>query len=169
MRRLSLRLHPDPSLSRPCDPVQEFGQELEQLAAEMGQAMRDHGGVGLAANQVGLNLRLLVIAGELCGGSGILAMANPSLEHIRGECELEEGCLSLPGVRQRLPGRAHWVRVGYQDMAGVERRMELEGLGALCLQHEMDHLNGLTMLDRMSALKASRAKAKLAKLRKGAS
>lgn len=163
--RLSLKIYPDPSLSMKCLPVEEFGAGLVEMGAAMLVAMREHGGVGLAANQVGIPLRLVAMGAEACGGVDVV-MANPSLVRREGACELEEGCLSLPGLRAKVAGRSESVLVAYQDLDGAERLMELRGLGALCIQHEIDHLDGRTMLDHLSPLKASRAKAKLAKGRR---
>ena len=163
--RLSLKVYPDPSLSTKCLPVEVFGQSLAEVGVAMLAAMREHGGVGLAANQVGIHLRLVAMGAEACGGADVV-MANPSLVAREGECALEEGCLSLPGLRAKVAGRSDTVRVAYQDLDGAEQSMELGGLGALCIQHEIDHLDGLTMLDHLSPLKASRAKAKLAKSRR---
>lgn len=163
--RLSLKIYPDPFLSMVCQPVSEFGQGLAELGAAMIVAMREHGGVGLAANQVGVGLRVVALAAEACGGEDMV-LANPSLSKPLGSSGLEEGCLSLPGVRAKIAGRAESVMVDYQDVDGVRRSMELSGLGALCIQHEIDHLDGRTMLDGMSPLKSSRAKAKLAKARR---
>jgi peptide deformylase len=163
MNRLSLRLHPDPSLKIRCGAVVNFDPELARLAALMGDAMIEHGGVGLAANQVGLSMRMIVVAGALMDQNHPIALVNPRLETLEGACELEEGCLSLPGLRQKVAGRARKARVVYQGLDGAWRERTVEGLAALCVQHEIDHLDGLTMLDRMSPLKASRAKAKWVK------
>lgn len=164
--RLELRIYPDPILARPCEPVKTFGDEVARLTADMSEAMREFNGVGLAANQVGVSLRIFVIAGEALGTVEDLVAINPEILQADEAGELEEGCLSLPGVRYKVEGRSRRIVLRHQAVDGSWREAPMEGLAALCAQHELDHLNGVTMLDRVSPLKAARAKAKLLKARR---
>lgn len=159
---LTVRMYPDPALSRRCNPATHFDAELAALAHGMLDAMRGASGVGLAANQVGVATRMFVMSGEITNGVDRV-FVNPEIALRSGICELEEGCLSLPGLRYRVEGRAAIVTVRYQSLDGGRHEEDFQGMAALCAQHEIDHLDGLTMIERLSPLKASRAKAKLSK------
>lgn len=158
-----LRLYPHPSLSLRCEEVRVFGPHAQQLAKAMLDAMKLHEGVGLAANQMGQRERLFVMDGSILDDGQDLALFNPRLNESSQLGEMEEGCLSLPGVRYAITGRASSITVAFQDAQGVACERSFHGLAAVCAQHEMDHLDGLTMLDRLSPLKANRARLRLAK------
>jgi peptide deformylase len=154
---------PDPILLRPSNAVETFDGTLEQLVRDMVETMHASAGVGLAANQVGEDLRLLVIdtsAGE--DPEAVIAACNPEVIGEEGQESDEEGCLSLPGitVAVRRPAR---LRVRYQDPSGEERISEAEGLLARVWCHELDHINGVTLLDRVSSLKRSLLKKQIRK------
>jgi peptide deformylase len=159
----TLRLYPDPSLTRPCEIVRVFGPHTRDLAIMMFEAMHRNQGVGLAANQMGQRERLFVVSGSLLKGGPDLALFNPYIIERGAPGALEEGCLSLPGVSYVVPNRANMVKVSFQDYAGNKHEGFFEGLAAVCVQHELDHLDGLTMLDRLSALKARRVREKILK------
>lgn len=142
MRRPIL-LAPDPVLRQVARPVEVFDDALRQLGADMVETMAAASGVGLAAPQVGVSLRLLVCQVF----SSPLVMANPEIVRRGGHGHVEEGCLSLPGISRKVPGRAHWVEVVYQDLDGTRRKMRLDGRAATCLQHERDHLLGVLLTD----------------------
>ena len=148
-------LWPDPVLLRPAVPVAAFNDDLRELARDMLETMYAANGVGLAANQVGVPIRLLVM--DTSGGrdpaARILA-CNPEILEQEGEQECEEGCLSLPGVTEpvRRPRR---LRVRYQGLDGGFAEADAEDLQARAWCHEMDHLDGSTILDRVSSLKRS--------------
>lgn len=163
---LFLRVFPDPALSACCVPYENFGEEGHIFAAELIVAMREFRGIGLAANQVGILRRVFAMSGEALNSDHDHVFFNPVIQDSKDPCFLEEGCLSLPGVRYVIEGRANQVTLGYQNENGEACTMTLDGLAALCVQHEIDHLDGITMLDKMSPLKANRAKTKLAKSRK---
>lgn len=162
---LTLRLYPDPILSQRCLPVACYDAALRDLAHAMLVAMREEHGVGLAANQVGVSTRLFVMSGDVDDG-GDRIIVNPEILSRDGVGDLEEGCLSLPGLRYRLDGRAELITLRYQDLNGSWHVENLHGIAALCVQHEIDHLDGITMIERLSPLKAGRARVRLIKERK---
>jgi len=143
-----IRQYGDPVLRAKALPVDTFDDELRQEVARMGQLMEDAWGIGLAATQVGRLRRLLVYRIE--ADSPVVALVNPVLEWSSREEEIaEEGCLSLPGVGVEVERPVH-IRVRAQDEYGEEQVIEASGLEARCIQHEMDHLDGVLILDRTS-------------------
>jgi len=137
----------DPVLREPCRDVEAFDDALRTLAQDMTEAMYAAPGVGLAANQVGLSLRMFVYdAGD---GAGPGAVANPVVTLLDGEQDEEEGCLSISGV-YRPTVRALRVRLDGTDLEGSSVSIEAEGLLARIFQHETDHLNGTLYIDRLS-------------------
>jgi len=143
-----VRQYGDPVLRAKARPVEVFDDELRREVARMGALMEDSIGIGLAATQLGQLRRVLVYRVE--HDSPVIAVVNPVLEwHGRDEEILEEGCLSLPGVTVEVERPVH-VRVRAQDELGDETTIEASGLEARVLQHEMDHLDGVLILDRTS-------------------
>jgi peptide deformylase len=140
-----------PVLRTECDPVTSFGPDLAQLVADMFEVMYEAHGVGLAANQIGIGLRLFVFdCGEDGGYGEVGHVVNPRLVATGGgTVEDEEGCLSLPGLRFRTP-RADWAAVEGFDSSGAPVRYEGKGYVARCLQHETDHLDGTVYIDKLS-------------------
>ncbi|HEX9780118.1 MAG TPA: peptide deformylase [bacterium] len=143
-----LTFAPAPALRRRAEPVTEFAEALRRLAAEMIETMHANDGVGLAAPQVGESLRLCVVGHTQRRGEELL-LANPVIEAQHGRAALTEGCLSLPGAWAKVK-RSAWVRVAAQDRNGNPFRIEAEGLLAIILQHECDHLDGRLFVDRLS-------------------
>lgn len=145
--QLSIIHYPDPRLRMPAEPVREFHDDLAQLADRMLQLMRKEKGVGLAAPQVGVLLRLFVMnaTGE---PEDDLAIVNPVLSDLRNFREGEEGCLSIPDVRVKVR-RAGRCRVRAQTLEGRRIELEVDDLVARVMQHETDHLNGVLIIDRM--------------------
>lgn len=143
------------------DAVERFDGELEQLVADMFETMYDAEGVGLAAPQVGLSLRLFVMD---CEGIKLVA-ANPEIVSAEGEQEGEEGCLSVGKVHAPLR-RANRVVLRAQDERGEWREREAMGLAARCFLHETDHCDGLLFIDRLSPLKREMVKKRFQKLKK---
>jgi peptide deformylase len=138
----------DPVLKSRATPVDRFDDALRAQIARMGGLMNDALGVGLAAPQIGLSQRLLVY--RVGQDAPLIALVNPEIEWSSGEEEeFEEGCLSIPGVAVDVERPVH-VRVRAQDEAGAERLVEASGLEARVIQHEIDHLNGILILDRTS-------------------
>jgi peptide deformylase len=153
--------HPAQVLKEVGAPVEEFGAGLEKLAADMFETMYAAEGVGLAAPQVGLSLRLFVMD---CDGLKLVA-ANPSILSAEGEQEGEEGCLSVGKIHAPLR-RAARVRLRAQDAGGEVYEREAEGLAARCFLHETDHCDGLLFLDRLSPIRRDMVKRRFQKLKK---
>jgi peptide deformylase len=136
----------DPVLRSEAVPVDRFDQALADEAKRMGELMADAIGIGLAATQIGVLHRLLVYRVE--PDSPVNALVNPQIEWRGGEVEsMEEGCLSLPGIHVDVERPVH-VRVRARDVAGEEQTIEAAGLEARVIQHEIDHLDGILILDR---------------------
>ena len=136
----------DPVLKSSATPVDRFDDGLRQQVARMGGLMNDALGVGLAAPQVGLSQRLLVY--RVGQDAPLIALVNPQIEWTSDDEEaFEEGCLSIPGITVDVERPVH-VRVRAQDENGQERRVEASGLEARVIQHEIDHLDGVLILDR---------------------
>ncbi len=138
----------DPVLKSRATPVDRFDETLQQQVQRMAGVMRDAVGVGLAAPQLGISQRLLVY--RVGSEAPLITLVNPELEwHSEDRETLEEGCLSIPSVAVDVPRPIH-VRVRARDERGEERLVEASGLEARVIQHEMDHLDGVLMLDRAS-------------------
>ena len=153
-----------PELQRESEPVETFDRELQELARDMLETMYSAPGIGLAAPQVGVNLRLLVVdvsAGEERGNQIILV--NPEIIEAEGEQKGEEGCLSIPGFTAMV-NRPQWIRIAGQDLRGKPLELEAEDLLARALCHEVDHLDGVLYLDRISFFKRDLIKRKIRKM-----
>ena len=145
----------DPVLHRSCAPVTEFGRELRHLVLDMFASMHAADGVGLAANQIGVDARVFVIDCPDAAGEDVLGyVVNPTLTlpgpvgDEPAEEVTEEGCLSVPGPYAELP-RAFRARVDGVDVHGEPVTIEATGMAARCLQHEVDHLNGIVYVDKL--------------------
>ena len=159
------RIHtwPDDVLRRKADPVEDFGEELQALIDDMLETMYAAPGIGLAAPQVGVSRRLLVIDTSSDTDPGqVIVIANPEIVETEDEVEAEEGCLSVPEFRSDVK-RAARVLVEGLDRDGKPVRIEAEGLHAIVLQHEIDHLNGKLFIDRISSLKREMYKRRVRK------
>jgi peptide deformylase len=154
---------PDPRLSEACRPVQpqEIDAELRAFISDMAETMYVAPGVGLAAPQVGDTRRFLVADpggqdGDGKRGVDLLAMINPEIvDKADQEVQAEEGCLSVPELWEDFT-RPAWVEVRWLDEHGEPRKRRFDGFAAVVIQHEMDHLDGITILDRVSRFKRSR-------------
>jgi peptide deformylase len=145
--------YPDKRLRLPGEPVTDFGPELQLLVDDMAETMYAAPGVGLAATQIGVTKQLFIVdvsSGE--GPNDLRVFVNPEIVKAEGKIEWEEGCLSFPGVHQDIT-RAERVKVRAQDRHGKSFELEADGLMAIALQHEKDHLDGKLMIDHLSALK----------------
>jgi peptide deformylase len=152
MARLEVRLLGDPVLRRKAQPVAEVTDELRALIADMMETMYAEDGVGLAGPQVGEGVRVIVVDPHEEGTSA-LALVNPAIVASGGEpSRREEGCLSLPGLSDVVE-RSSTVVVEGLNREGERVRIEAEGLLARILQHEIDHLDGILFIDRVSPLK----------------
>lgn len=152
---LKILKYPDPVLSQPGEPVTEFNAELRRLVADMFETTYASQGIGLAAPQVGVSKRLTVI--DLSMGKNPadkIVLINPEIISSGGKLYEEEGCLSFPDIREKVV-RAAKVSIRAQDERGKWFEMDAEELLSRCFQHEIDHLNGILFLFRMSALKRS--------------
>jgi len=158
--------HGNPVLEAPAKSVEKFDEELKKLTDDMFESMYAAQGVGLAAPQIGLGLRLAVI--DVTSGKNPearLVLANPQIIYAEGEQREEEGCLSLPGFRGNVM-RPRFVTVRAQDATGKTFEMRGEGLLARAFCHETDHLNGILFIQYLSSLKRQLIKSRIRKLRK---
>jgi peptide deformylase len=150
---LKIEKYPAPVLSQPGEPVTEFNDELRELIANMFETTYASQGIGLAAPQVGISKRLTVI--DLSVGKDPaqkLVLINPEIIEREGKLYEEEGCLSFPEIREKI-SRAAKVRIRAQDEFGKWFEMDGEELLSRCMQHEVDHLDGILFIFRMSGLK----------------
>jgi peptide deformylase len=161
MALLPILRFPDPRLKKIAAPVTNIDDTVRRLIADMAETMYEAPGIGLAATQVDVHKQIVVIDVSE-DKSQLLALINPHLENCQGEQEGEEGCLSVPGIYEKVQ-RAERVTVHFQDGDGVQRTLVAEGLLAVCIQHEIDHLNGKVFVDHLSQLKQTRIRSKLAK------
>ncbi len=153
-------------LKTPSRPVDFFNAELEKIARNMIETMYSAPGIGLAANQVGLNIRFATI--DLSVGEDakqLITICNPEIVSSEGEQKSEEGCLSIPDFSDTI-ARPRKVTVRGQDIHGDPIEFEAEGLLARCVSHEIDHLNGILFIDHLSALKRNLIRNKIKKLAK---
>ena len=150
---------PDPRLRNRARPVEAVDSSVRELAEDMLETMYAAPGIGLAATQINVPLRVVVI--DLSEDkSRPLVLINPEIAGVRGEEQSEEGCLSVPGIYDSVT-RAEWVRVRGLDRNGESFEIEADGLLAVCIQHEIDHLDGKLFVDYLSALKRQRIRKKL--------
>ena len=167
MALLQVHEFPDPILQQHAMPVTVFDDKLRQLSADMLETMYEERGIGLAANQVAVLKQIVVVdvmAGdEDHGQREPQVLVNPKIVAASGETAIEEGCLSVPEFRAEVP-RAEKIKVEYQDLEGQPQTLEADGLLAICLQHEFDHLRGRLFIDYLPPLKQRMVKKRLAKL-----
>ena len=163
---LNIVEYPDPVLSRPGEPVTEFDAELRKLADDMFETMYASQGIGLAAPQVNVSKRLLVI--DLSSGKDPkdkLILINPEIISSEGKQYEEEGCLSFPEIREKV-SRAAKVSVRARDEKGKWFEMDATELLARCFQHEIDHVDGMLFIFRMSGLKRELSLRKIRKMQR---
>jgi peptide deformylase len=164
MARLTILEYPDPRLRTRAEPITTFDAELGRLVDDMFETMYAAPGIGLAATQVDVHRRLVVIDVSKEQNEPQVFI-NPEVVARDGVEVMEEGCLSVPGIFEEVE-RADRVRVRAQDRHGVTFERDLDGITAVCLQHEMDHLQGKLFVDYLSELKRERIRKKLDKDRK---
>lgn len=164
MALLNILHFPDPKLRTVAKPVTDFDDNLRQLVADMFETMYEAPGIGLAATQVDHHIRLLVMDVS-DNGNNPRCLINPEIVASEGEEEMDEGCLSVPGFYETVK-RADYIRVRAQNPEGERIEFEATGLEAVCIQHEMDHLEGKLFVDYISTLKRNRIRSKLTKLKK---
>ena len=161
MALLPILRYPDPRLHTHAQAVEAVTDDIRQLVADMAETMYEAPGIGLAATQVNVHRRVVVIDVSE-DQSALMALINPEILERSGEQVCEEGCLSVPGIYEKV-ARAERVRVRALNAKGEPFELDAEGLLAVCIQHEIDHLDGKVFVEYLSALKLSRIKGKLAK------
>lgn len=187
MAKLKIYAFPDLVLTQKASPIARVGKTYFKLADDMLETMYEAPGIGLAANQVGILERILVIdteydledlpegeeaaAGAEVTGAGIIfnkkpkIIINPQIIHREGKIAIAEGCLSVPEYSAEVQ-RSEKIKVEYQDIDGQTHTLSAEGLQAVCIQHEMDHLDGKLFIDRLSPLKKEMIRKRLRQERK---
>jgi len=164
---LDILRYPDARLHKVAAPVTVFDEALKKLVADIADTMYAAPGIGLAATQVDVHKQVIVVDVSERRDSRVV-LVNPEIVEATGESDIEEGCLSVPGIYE-LVERAERVKVRAHDQNGKAFTLEAQGLLAVCIQHEMDHLLGKVFVEHLSPLKQQRIRAKLAKqLRKSA-
>ena len=161
MSKLTILEWPDPRLKKIAAPVTSFTPEIERLVKDMAETMYAAPGIGLAATQVDVHKRVIVIDVSEAKDE-LTVFINPEILSAEGEAECEEGCLSVPGYYDKVT-RAARVTVRAQNERGETFELTAEGLLAVCVQHEMDHLIGKVFVEYLSPLKRARLKTKLRK------
>jgi peptide deformylase len=160
MAVLRVRRYGDPVLRRRAAPVESVTPEIRRLAADMVDTMYDEVGIGLAAPQVGISMRLMVVGDE--EGRGVQVLVNPAITAQGGTITAEEGCLSLPGIFAHVT-RSEWVTLQAQDLEGQPVSITVRGLRARVFQHELDHLDGVLFIDRLEPVLRDRIKRRIKK------
>lgn len=160
MAVLEVVTFPHPVLKQKCAEVTRFDAELHEFLDDLAATMSEADGIGLAANQVGVAMRVFLMDVPTNRGSGEkevkttgrMEIINPKIVGQRGELKYEEGCLSFPGMSEFVM-RAAEIDLEYHDRTGAAQKLTAKGLVAVCIQHELDHLNGITFIDRLSPFK----------------
>lgn len=161
MAILKILQYPDPRLQKIAQPVKQVTDSTRKLIRDMAETMYAAPGVGLAATQVDVHQQI-IIADISETHNQLLVLINPKLLAQSGDEESEEGCLSVPGIYEKVQ-RAEKITVSALNERGVEFTLEADGFLAVCIQHEIDHLNGKVFVEHLSQLKQGRIRAKLIK------
>lgn len=149
MSKMPLVIYPDAILKKRCTDILTIDQPLVDFVRDMSETMYASNGIGLAAPQVAKNIRLMVVDVEPeQGGKSRMHFINPVIVESHGKTSYEEGCLSFPGLSAEVRRRDQ-IHVKAYDLQGHEIDMEADGLLSICIQHELDHLNGITFVDRL--------------------
>jgi len=157
---LQIKKYSNPVLRKKCEEVKEITPEIKKLVEDMIETMKKEQGVGLAAPQVGVSKRVIIAETE----NGVKEFINPKILKKSKETEImEEGCLSFPDLRLKIK---RWKEVEIESLDGDGKKIKTEGILARILQHEIDHLNGILFIDRISKLKRFRIRNKLKELEK---
>ena len=165
MPLLPIKTYPDPVLRRECKPAEPATSEIRKLAQNMIETMYAAPGIGLAAPQVGVNIRMVVIdIFAHLGEPDPHFILNPEITSSSETTAFEEGCLSLPEFTVEVP-RSRVIEVKYQDLDGMEVKISAEDLFAVAIQHEMDHLEGRLLLDHASAVRRDMYRRKARKMK----
>jgi len=163
---LEILKYPHPLLKKRCEKVGRIDGEVKKLIRDMTETMYQANGIGLAACQVGVSRRVIVVdVGPIDPEKEFFAMVNPEIISEEGEIEHEEGCLSVPDCLEKLKRKEKVLIRGF-SLAGKEIEISAEGILAIAIQHEIDHINGVLILDRISRLKREIYRNKLKKERR---
>lgn len=164
MALLRVLHYPDPRLRNVALPVERVDDEIRTLVDDMFETMYEAPGIGLAATQINVPKRVIVI--DISNdNSQPQCFINPRIVTRRGDEESEEGCLSVPGIYD-LVARSEWIRVEALNREGQPFSLEIDGMLAVCIQHEIDHLDGKLFVDYLSEVKRGRIRKKMEKLRR---
>ena len=161
MSLLPILHYPDARLHKKAVPVVLVDDDIRKLVADMAETMYAAPGIGLAATQINRHIQVIVMDVSE-DKSQLMTFINPEILERSGECEGEEGCLSVPGIYETVK-RSEWIRVRALGLDGKPFELETEGLLAVCIQHEMDHLLGKVFVEYLSQLKQTRLQAKIGK------
>lgn len=164
MATLNILHYPDPRLHTVATPVERIDDEIRALVRSMGETMYAAPGIGLAATQVNVHKRVIVMDTSE-NRDHLRVLINPLILASSGTEQREEGCLSVPGIYETVQ-RAEFVTVSAQNLEGETLTLEADGLLAVCIQHEIDHLNGRVFVEYLSQLKQTRIRNKLKKLQR---
>ena len=164
MALLSILRYPDERLHTLAVPVESVNGEIRRLVEDMAQTMYAAPGVGLAATQVDVHKQVIVIDISETRDR-LLVLINPTILETRGVSDFEEGCLSVPGIFEKIE-RAEWIKLRALDRVGQSFELEANGLLSVCIQHEMDHLQGKVFVEYLSRLKQNRILARIKKQEK---
>ena len=155
--------YPHPILKKRSEPIGQIDGELKRLIRDMRETMYDAGGIGLAACQIGISQRVIVLdVSPMDPQHNFFALINPEILSEEGEIDHEEGCLSVPDCLEKVKRKEKICVKGFSP-EGVEKEIRCEGILAIALQHEIDHINGILILDRVSQLKREIYRKKLKK------
>jgi peptide deformylase len=164
MSELRVIKYGNPLLRLKAKKIERIDESVRQLAADMIETMQKEAGIGLAAPQLAQSIRLVVIDLSLIEENEMpMVFVNPEVLEAKGEATLEEGCLSLPDIREEIR-RPEIIKISYQNLDGMVIEKTVDGLLARALQHELDHLNGVLLIDRISLLKKKMLNKKLKQL-----
>lgn len=158
--------YPDPVLMKKAEPVHNIDENIQELINNMSMLMYNASGIGLAANQVGVAMRVIIFDIDYKSkGESLVTLINPVIKSAEETISLDEGCLSVPDFQGHVTRKKHLLVEGV-DRHGNPVKIEAEDLQAVCIQHEIDHLNGTLIIDHVSHLKRSLYKRKIMKLMK---
>lgn len=162
-----VRIYGDPVLRVKSRPVLELDPSIEELVDEMFEALEEEGGIGLAAPQIGVPLRVIIVSLPADLGRAEVALINPEIKSAEGWQEFEEGCLSVPGIFDKVKRRAR-IKIEGLLPNGTRFESEYEGFPATVFQHEIDHLDGVLFVDRLPRMKRRLLEKELSEIARGA-